>query len=110
MIFGKHINRYYLKYSPMLLFGVLALLLVDYMQLELPRLYGMVINGIKNGVVLVGDVEHAFDMTFVLDKICAPMFVVILGMVFGRFLWRVCFFGAGIRLETDLRGRMFDRC
>ena len=110
MIFGKHINRYYLKYSPMLLFGVLALLLVDYMQLKLPELYGMVINGMKNGVVEVDGVSLAFDMTFVLDNICAPMFVVILGMVFGRFLWRVCFFGAGIRLETDLRGRMFERC
>ena len=110
MIFGKHINRYYLKYAPMLFLGVLALLLVDFMQLKLPELYGMVINGIKNGVVSVDGVEHAFDMTFVLDMICAPMFTVILGMVFGRFLWRVCFFGAGIRLETDLRGRMFDRC
>ena len=94
----------------MLFLGVLALLLVDFMQLKLPELYGMVINGIKNGVVSVDGVEHAFDMTFVLDMICAPMFTVILGMVFGRFLWRVCFFGAGIRLETDLRGRMFDRC
>ena len=110
LIFGKHINRYYLKYAPMLFLGVLALLLVDFMQLKLPELYGMVINGIKNGVVSVDGVEHAFDMTFVLDMICAPMFTVILGMVFGRFLWRVCFFGAGIRLETDLRGRMFDRC
>ena len=31
-------------------------------------------------------------------------------MVFGRFLWRFCFFGTAIRLETDLRDRMFDRC
>ena len=49
LIFGKHINRYYLKYAPMLFLGVLALLLVDFMQLKLPELYGMVINGIKNG-------------------------------------------------------------
>ena len=31
-------------------------------------------------------------------------------MVVGRFLWRVCFFGAAIRVETDLRDRMFDNC
>lgn len=29
MIFGRHINKYYLKYSPYLLFGILALIVVD---------------------------------------------------------------------------------
>jgi len=31
-------------------------------------------------------------------------------MVIGRFLWRICFFGSAIKVETDLRGRMFDKC
>ncbi|MBQ2385278.1 MAG: hypothetical protein II292_03630 [Clostridia bacterium] len=47
MIFGKHVNRYYLRYAPLLLLGSLALLLVDYMQLVIPKLYRIVINGIK---------------------------------------------------------------
>ena len=29
MIFGKHINRYYLKFAPMLLFGLAALVMVS---------------------------------------------------------------------------------
>ena len=110
MIFGKHINRYYLKFAPMLLLGMLALFLVDYMQLVLPELYRMVINGVKTGIVEVDGVLHTFDLDFLLDKICLPLLFVILGLVFGRFLWRVCFFGSGIRLEADLRSRMFDRC
>ena len=101
MIFGKHINKYYLKYLPMLLLGAGALLLVDYMQLILPELYGSIIKSINEG---------AISLDFLLNDICAPLLIVILCMVFGRFLWRVCFFGAGIRLETDLRGKMFDRC
>ena len=109
MIFGKHINRYYLKYSPLLLFGALALFLVDYMQLVIPELYQLVINGISNGSAVKDGVTYAFDMDFVLTQICAPMLTVILCMIFGRFLWRVCFFGAGIKVETDLRSRMFDR-
>ena len=36
MIFGKYINRYYLKNAPALLLGVAALILVDYMQLIIP--------------------------------------------------------------------------
>ena len=108
MIFGKHVNRYYLKYSPMLLLGTLALLLVDYMQLVIPKLYRVVINGIKTGQT---DIEGVpFDMNYLLDEVCLPLLFVILGMVVGRFLWRVCFFGSGIRLESDLRSRMFDRC
>ena len=110
MIFGKHINRYYLKYLPMLLLGTGALLLVDYMQLIIPELYSAVIEGMENGVVKVGEEFVNFDLTYVLNNICAPMLLVILCMVFGRFLWRVCFFGAGIKLETALRGKMFDRC
>lgn len=110
MIFGKHINKYYLRYAPMLLLGLLALVLVDYMQLVVPELYRMVINGIDNGAVEVDGVTHAFDMTFLLDKICLPMIFVIIAMVIGRFLWRICFFGAGIKVETNIRGKMFDRC
>ena len=110
MLFGKHINRYYLKYLPMLLLGVAALTLVDYMQLLVPELYKMVINGINEGAVEIDGVLHAFDMDFLLDRICLPMIFIILSMVLGRFLWRICFFGSGIRMETDLRGRMFDHC
>ena len=33
MIFGKYINRYYLRHAPALLLGILALLMVDYIQL-----------------------------------------------------------------------------
>ena len=108
MIFGKHINRYYLKYAPLLLLGLLALALVDFLQLEIPELYQMVINGMNQGYVMADGVQHAFDMAFLLDKICMPMVVVVVSIVFGRFLWRVCIFGAAIRVETNLRDKMFD--
>ena len=111
MIFGKHINRYYLKHLPALLLGVLSLVMIDFFQLEIPRLYGMVINGIKEGVVEVeAGVFVPFDMDFLLDTICLPMIFIIVAMAIGRFLWRICFFGSGIKVETHLRGRMFDRC
>ncbi len=109
MIFGKHINKYYLKYGYMLLGGVLALLLVDFMQLEIPELYRMVLEGIQFGEVEVFEgVYTPFDMEFLLDYICRPLLLIILALVFGRFLWRVCLFGAGIQLSTDLRSEMFN--
>ena len=108
MIFGKHVNRYYLKYSPLILLGLIALFFVDSLHLVIPKLYGMVINGIDNGFVVIDGVTRTFDMTFLLDEICLPMIIIILIMVLCRFLWRICLFGAGILMETNLRGRMFD--
>ena len=108
MIFGKHINRYYRKYAGWLIAGLAALILVDYFQLAVPRLYRMVINGMNSGLVMVDGVQTPFDMDFLLDKICMPLVGIILGMVVGRFLWRVCIFGAAIKVETDLRNEMFN--
>ena len=108
MIFGKHINRYYLRFAPLLVLGLAALVMVDVFQLEIPELYRKVINGVNQGEVWVDGAYVPFDMDFLLDGICMPMVKIILCMVFGRFLWRVCFFGAGVRVESALRDRMFD--
>ncbi|MCI8385615.1 MAG: ABC transporter ATP-binding protein [Acutalibacter sp.] len=108
MIIGKHINRYYLKYSWLLLLGLAALVAVDYFQLMIPNLYQMVINGINQGFVEVDGQTIPFDVNFLLDRICMPMVGVILAIVAGRFFWRLCFMGSAIRLEADLRNRMFD--
>ena len=110
MIFGKHINRYYLKYAPRLLLGAVALILVDYVQLILPELYRMLVNGLNTGEVLYNGVQVPFTMDFLLDHLCLPIVYIIVVMVIGRFLWRVCFFGAAIKVETDIRIRMFDHC
>ena len=48
LLFGKYINRYYLRYAPTLIIGLAALILVDYMQLIVPELYKMVINCINS--------------------------------------------------------------
>lgn len=109
MIFGKHINRYYLRYAVPLLLGLVALIAVDWFQLEIPKLYRMVINGMNDGVVELDGVTVPFDTEFLLQEICLPLCVVIGVVVTGRFLWRICIFGSAIRVETDLRGRMFDR-
>ena len=109
MIFGKHINRYYLRYAPMLLFGLAALVAVDYLQLRIPQLYKMVVDGMFAGTVVLDGAVWEFNMQFLLEKICMPMVWVILGVCIGRFLWRLCFFGSSILLEARLRERMFDR-
>ncbi len=108
MVFGKHINRYYLRFSGILILGLLALLAVDIAQLKLPEFYRMVINGLSDGAVEIDGVLRPFDMTLLLDELCLPLMIVIAIMVVGRFVWRVCFIGAGVKVTTNLRRNMFD--
>ena len=108
MIFGKYINRYYLKHAPVLLLGILSLLMVDYIQLLIPELYRLVINGVNLGQVVVNGQTMAFTKEVLFQHICLPMIYIVVLMVIGRFLWRVCFFGSAVRVAADLREQMFD--
>ena len=108
MIFGKYINRYYLKNAPVLLLGLLALLMVDYIQLLIPQFYRLVINGVNLGQVVVNGQPLPFTKEVLLQHICLPMIWIVVLMVNGRFLWRICFFGSAVRVAANLRERMFD--
>ena len=105
MIFGRHINKYYLKRLPMLLLGILTLVIIDIFQLYIPEIYRLMINGLTTGQAD----GRPFDMDLLLNGICLPMLVIILVMVVGRFVWRICFFGSAIRSVTELRSEMFSR-
>ena len=108
MIFGKYINRYYLKNAPVLLLGLLALLMVDYIQLLIPQFYRLVINGVNLGQVVVNGQTLPFTKEVLLQYICLPMIWIVVLMVIGRFLWRICFFGSAVQVAANLRERMFD--
>ncbi len=110
MLFGKYINKYYIKYIGWYLFGLAALVAVDYVQLIVPELYKMTVNGMNTGYVDYNGAKTVFDMDFLLDRICLPMIGIILTLIAGRFLWRICFFGTAIKVETGIRGTMFDHC
>ena len=61
MVFGKYVNKYYLKHFFALLLGVIALVSVDYFQLKIPEFYGMVISGMDYGYVEIDGVKVPFD-------------------------------------------------
>ena len=104
MIFGKHINKFYLIYSWVLLIGVVSLIAVDAAQLQIPKVYSELIDG------LIVNTEHP-AITLTLERLRTLMFqmLIIAGvMVVGRFVWRICFFGTAIKVEKRLRSEMFD--
>ena len=103
MIFGKHINKYYLKYSWVLIIGIIALVAVDIYQLKIPDVYGSIIDGL--------DPKTEFTLTKpILINLCLDMLLIVAVLVIGRFLWRICFFGSAIKVETDIRNEMFNHC
>lgn len=96
MLFGRYINRYYLKYGWLFLIGILALIAVDYIQLKIPEYLGEVVYILEHN----GDTNRIFTLGLYVLIVAAGMFV-------GRFIWRIALFNASFRIEADLRHKMF---
>ena len=109
MVFGKHINKYYLKYLWMLLIGLVALVAVDYFQLLIPEYLRTVLNGINTGEVIIDGQTTPFTMETLLMHVCFPLLIVVAIIVIGRFAWRMCFLGSAVKVESEMRSEMFDR-
>lgn len=103
MIFGKYINKYYAKYGIIFLIGIASLVAVDIYQLKIPEIYGQIVDGLDPTTAATITVD-------LLKTLCKNMLIIIAVMVVGRFLWRICFFGTAIKVETDLKNKMFDHC
>lgn len=97
MIFGKYINCYYRRYWYYFFIGILALVLVDIVQLFIPEIIGNAISSLDKGTFVDKDY---ITVLLSLVGIGALMFI-------GRSAWRLCINGVGQKIEYDLRERMF---
>ena len=100
MIFGKAVNKYYLKFAHLFILGLIALVIVDYVQLEIPLLTGELIDGLN---------EDTIDKNGIIDLVkLIGIYVAII--IVGRFLWRMFIFGASRRVDYGIRNEMFSHC
>ncbi|MBQ8292336.1 MAG: ABC transporter ATP-binding protein [Bacilli bacterium] len=97
MVIGKHFTKYYFKYGFLFIVGILALVFVDFFQLEIPEIIGNIIDGIEFQTLTK---EQILDYAIKMLGVAIVVFV-------GRFLWRVCIFGNGVKIEADIRNEMF---
>lgn len=102
MIFNKHINRYYLRYSYLFIIGILTLIAIDWIQLYIPEYLGQIVD------LFVVDYNAEAIWLTVLD-ISLKVLVIAAGLMVGRIVWRLCLFNASKRIEADLRARMFEK-
>ncbi len=98
MLLGKHFRRYYAKYALYFIVGVFVLIAVDWIQLDIPKLVGGIIDTLKSTTP---------DRTLIEQSILR-IGVLALFITLGRFLWRYTIFGASRRIEYELRNVMFS--
>ncbi len=97
MIFGKHVNNFYLKYGFFFMLGIIALFVVDYAQLEIPNIMGFIIEKLENSTLTQPELK-----LYITDMIKIALIIVL-----GRFLWRIFIFGTSRRIDFELRNKMF---
>lgn len=103
MLFGKYINKYYLKYAIFFIIGIAALVLVDVAQIFVPQYLGKIVDILSN----VKEAPlNADQQNQILYMIIATI-VIALIMMLGRFLWRITIFHASFKIEANLRKEMF---
>lgn len=89
MIFGKYINCYYRRYWYYFFIGILALVLVDIVQLFIPEIIGNAISSLDKGTFVDKDY---ITVLLSLVGIGALMFI-------GRSAWRLCINGVGQKID-----------
>ena len=99
MILLKHFRHYYLKYGLSFLLGIAILVVIDWYQLEIPRIVKTIIDGVENQTIT--NVSQILEPLLIVTLIVA-------GITIGRFLWRLLLFGNGRRIESDIRQAMFE--
>lgn len=101
MIFGKHINKYYVKYLAYLIIGVVALISVDWVQLYLPEELGKLVN-LFNSITSGREIDQSILLQLLLN-------ILIIGVImfFGRLLWRITLLTMSKKIENNIRHDMY---
>ncbi len=129
MLFGKHVNKYYLKYCYLFLIGILADVFVDIIQTLLPEYLGIIVDNINNLdtsfswdlipaafsniLTSIGN-TFTFSTTAIEGHVSLPqliieVMIITITIVVLRMLWRLCLFRASHSIEASLRKEMFAK-
>ncbi len=101
MLFGKHVNKYYLKYFWYFFFGIIALIAVDYAQLLVPEAIGNMVDNF-NMIEGISNWEYFLKPILMILGVAVIMFV-------GRLVWRRCIFTESLKVSADIRREMFQK-
>lgn len=95
---STYIKKFYKKYKFHYLFGLMALLAVDYVQTLVPLIVGRVIDQLE---------LNNFDGSYVSGAV-VKLISIAFTIYGGRILWRYFIFGSSRNIERDIRNDMFE--
>jgi len=87
------LKRYLLRYKYHYLFGIIALIAIDLLQLIIPRILKRAIDGLATGVIDLAGLGRYFLIILLIALLIA----------IGRFFWRYLIIGSSRRVERHLR-------
>lgn len=96
MLLSKHFRQYYLKYFLSYLIGIGVLLFIDFIQLDIPKNVGIILDNVRTTQNL-----------FVTQNALIEIAILSIVITIGRFIWRFTIFGASRKIQKDLMDVMF---
>lgn len=90
---GRYVSRHWLQY----LLGILALFVVDAMNVYVPQFAGEITDGLASGLMGMDGVMRLVWRIVLIGAVIA----------LGRFCWRFFIFGAARSIEKEIRNDMF---
>lgn len=96
MLFNKHFIKYYIKYIIPYVIGIGVLLVIDFIQLDIPKLIGQIIDELR-GTQNIDAMQDAL----------LSIGILVLIITLGRFIWRFTIFGASRNIQYDILNKMF---
>lgn len=94
----KFLHKYIKKSIWIYLLGAIALILVDFFQMYIPKNVGKIIDGVKNKVFSFDDIFRYSLLILLISFI----------IFFGRILWRIFIMGTARKIENNLRIDLFS--
>lgn len=88
---------YIRKHGWQYLFGMITLFVVDYLNLLIPELTGVITDGLRDKTMGRDGVVHNVGIILVVG----------MGLAVGRFFWRYFIFGGARQIECEIRNDMF---
>lgn len=93
----KLIGGYVRRYWPRYVAGIIALALVDLMNVYIPQFTGEITDGLKAGTIDMGGVW----------RLVAGIVLLGAGMALGRLGWRYFIFGTSLSIQKDMQQDLF---
>lgn len=90
--------KYYRRYWPQTATGILALVVIDLLQLFVPRILKGAIDDLVTGRAAAG----------LLARYCLLIMLIALGVAVGRFFWRYLLIGSARKIERELRRDFYN--